>query len=58
MREIRNQSQLRRAARSPRQARKSRGQSVVSVLVFIVIVLFATGVGQRIIDAVTALIQR
>ncbi|MEO8085124.1 MAG: hypothetical protein ABI780_15000, partial [Ardenticatenales bacterium] len=58
MREIRNQSQLRRAARSPRQARKARGQSVFSVLVFIVIVLFATGVGQRIIDAVTALIQR
>ena len=58
MREIRNQSQLRRAARSPRQARKARGQSVFSVLVLIVIVLFATGVGQRIIDAVTALIQR
>ena len=58
MREIRNQSQLRRAARSPRQARKARGQSVFSVLVFIVIVLFATGVGQRIYDAVIALIQR
>jgi len=28
------------------------------VLVFLVIVLFATGVGQRIIDAVNALIQR
>jgi hypothetical protein len=58
MREIRNQSQLRRATRTPRQARKSRGQSVLSVLVFIVIVLFATGVGQRIIDAVNSLIQR
>jgi hypothetical protein len=58
MREIRNQSQLRRAARTPSQARKSRRQSVLSVLVFLVIVLFATGVGQRIIDAVTALIQR
>jgi len=58
MREIRNQSQLRRAARSPREARKSRGQSVFAVLVFLVIVLFATGVGQRIIDAVNALIQR
>jgi len=58
MREIRNQSQLRRATRTPRQVRKSRGQSVLSVLVFIVIVLFATGVGQRIIDAVNSLIQR
>ena len=58
MREIRNQSQLRRATRTSRQARKSRGQSVLSVLVFIVIVLFATGVGQRIIDAVNSLIQR
>ncbi len=58
MREIRNQSQLRRAARSPREARKSRGQSGLAVLVFIVVVLFATGVGQRILDAINALFQR
>ena len=35
-----------------------RRQSVWAVLVLIVVVLFATGIGQRIVDAVTALFQR
>jgi hypothetical protein len=35
-----------------------RRQSVWAVLVLIVVVLFATGIGQRIVDAVTALLQR
>jgi len=42
----------------PQQAKKSSGNSVWGVLVFIIVVLFATGLGQRIVEALSQLFNR
>ncbi len=42
----------------PKVKRKSSGNSVWGVLVFIVVVLFATGLGQRIVEALSQLFNR
>jgi len=67
MGQYRNQARARKAGQPPSSRfavamattkQSPRRQSVWAVLVLIVVVLFATGIGQRIVDAVTALFQR
>jgi hypothetical protein len=53
--EARQQSQERRRTAVPSKRRSS---SVGAVFVFIVVILFATGLGQKIIDLVTELLNR
>jgi len=42
----------------PKAKKKSSGNSVWGVLVFIIVVLFATGLGQRIVEALSQLFNR
>ena len=56
MRDARNAAQARRQVRPPTaNRRKSSGWAV---LVFFVVILFATGLGQKIIDLITELLNR
>ncbi len=53
-----NIQQIRRQAHQAGRTSKSRGSSAIAVLVFIVVVLLATGLGERLITMLTALFQR
>jgi hypothetical protein len=53
--DAREQSRERRRTAVPSQRRSS---SVWAVLVFMVVILFATGLGQKIIDLITELLNR
>ena len=53
--DAREQSQERRRTAVPSQKRSS---SIGAVIVFLVVILFATGLGQKIIDLITELLNR
>ena len=47
-----------RSAGAPRCPAQKRSSSIGAVVVFLVVILFATGLGQKIIDLITELLNR
>ena len=56
MRDARNAAQARRQFRPPTSSKRK--SSSWAVIVFFFVILFATGIGQKIIDFITELLNR